>query len=357
MMESQEQGRRVTMADIAREADVTAATVSMALRNDRRISAATRQRVQKTAQRLGYRPNPLVSALMARLHGNRTAGEPPTLAYINPTRITPHRDNFMTMQRYWNGVVARATELGYRVEEFWLFEPGTTPDRLSKILAARGTVGVIIAAPDPEVTEVRLDWEHFAVASIDHALSYPDVHWASTNHYQGMWLAIENLERHGYRRIGLVMSRDVDVRVNHTWVSALGGYHLLRPRVKRVPPLLVDDWSAWNPATFRDWIERHRPDVLIASEADLHLRVAEAGLRIPDDIGLAHLARDCASIPCAGIDQNSEQVGAVAVDLVVDQMHRNERGIPATVRCVMIEGSWVDGPTLASQRPVLSAMR
>ena len=49
-------------------------TVSLALRRAPRISAATRERVLAAAERLGYRRNPLVAALMADLRGKKARG-------------------------------------------------------------------------------------------------------------------------------------------------------------------------------------------------------------------------------------------------------------------------------------------
>jgi DNA-binding LacI/PurR family transcriptional regulator len=45
---------KVTIADIARESGVSAATVSLALRNKAGLRHETRQRVLDTAQQLGY---------------------------------------------------------------------------------------------------------------------------------------------------------------------------------------------------------------------------------------------------------------------------------------------------------------
>lgn len=57
--------RQVTLKQIALEAGVSVMTVSRALRNQPSSASATRQRIQQIAERLGYRPNPLVSALMS----------------------------------------------------------------------------------------------------------------------------------------------------------------------------------------------------------------------------------------------------------------------------------------------------
>ena len=56
--------RRVTLADIARVCSVHVTTVSLALRNSPRLPAETRERIQSTARRLGYTPDPWLRALV-----------------------------------------------------------------------------------------------------------------------------------------------------------------------------------------------------------------------------------------------------------------------------------------------------
>jgi LacI family transcriptional regulator len=52
-----------TIYDIAKEANTSAATVSLALRNSGRVSEATRQRINGIAKQLSYRANPLACGL------------------------------------------------------------------------------------------------------------------------------------------------------------------------------------------------------------------------------------------------------------------------------------------------------
>ena len=49
--------RRATIVDLAKEAGVTAGTVSRALANDPRVKQGTRERILEVAKRLNYRPN------------------------------------------------------------------------------------------------------------------------------------------------------------------------------------------------------------------------------------------------------------------------------------------------------------
>ncbi len=56
---------RVTLRKLAREAGVSPATVSLALRNDPRVARATRRRLKELASRLGYVPDNLGRALQS----------------------------------------------------------------------------------------------------------------------------------------------------------------------------------------------------------------------------------------------------------------------------------------------------
>jgi hypothetical protein len=67
---------------------------------------------------------------------------------------------------------------------------------------------------------------------------------------------------------------------------------------------------------------------------------------VPDDIGVAYHTLDEKSRYLSGMKKNSYQIGVMAVDLLVDMLHRNERGTPARPYLLMVEGSWVEGNTL-----------
>jgi LacI family transcriptional regulator len=55
--------RRTTIYDIAKELDITAASVSRALNNNPKISKSTRELVMKTASEMNYKQNKLALAL------------------------------------------------------------------------------------------------------------------------------------------------------------------------------------------------------------------------------------------------------------------------------------------------------
>src|SRR5215471_16492163 len=68
-------GRPVTIRDVARESGLSAATVSIVMNQAplaRYIPAITKERITKTAAKLGYRPNQLARSLRSRR--NHTVG-------------------------------------------------------------------------------------------------------------------------------------------------------------------------------------------------------------------------------------------------------------------------------------------
>ena len=104
--------------------------MSRALRKQSNISPDTQKRIQEIADQLGYRPNPLVSALMSA----------PMLCETDPVACQPglyHKlsdarwvESFQALPKGSTmGVAESADRHGYSVEAFWMREPGMTADQ------------------------------------------------------------------------------------------------------------------------------------------------------------------------------------------------------------------------------------
>jgi DNA-binding LacI/PurR family transcriptional regulator len=339
----------IRLQDIAARAGVSRATVSLALRNHASISSQTRARIHKIAEELGYRPNPLVSALMShqrrgKQHGPKHLG----LAMVINFSRDQRWQRFLS-EDLLSTAAARAEQLGYHLEEFWLPDAAITPEQLSSILYRRSVPGLIIA-PLPEAHgQLRMEWNHFSAVAIGYSLLNPQLHRVTTNRFQGMRLAVKHLRQLGYRRLGLALRLDQDARVDHQWGAAFAWEQQHTEAKFRTAPLVVPE-SDWNERNFARWFKANKPDVILAYDPEIIEWLKRLDCRVPGDVGFAHLWTPDTSGKFAGIYHNPPAIGTASVDFLVGMIQRNERGLPASSQTLLLDTSWQEGKTLRLQK-------
>jgi DNA-binding LacI/PurR family transcriptional regulator len=342
-----ERGRAPTVREVARIAGVSHVTVSLALRHDPRISDGTAQRVRMVARRLGYVPDPRVAELMGRLRlGRRQAGTSVIafLGFVHPlygARGSP------TARRFFRGAEVRAAQLGYRLERF-LIERDLSIERVAAILRARDIRGVLVSPLTEDAGTLHLECERLAVVAFGYTLRDPAVHRVCNHHGHTARLALEELTRRGYRRCALYLRSGFGVRVDDAWVAEYyRHWHAHHEAELPIPPVRGD---AWDRADFHRWFREHRPDAVLTIHLPVLAWMEELGVRVPGKVGFVHLdwSREMGDV--AGIDQQSEQVGTAALELVAAQLNQNDYGIPASPKTVFIESAWHEGRTARSVR-------
>ena len=119
------------------------------------------------------------------------------------------------------------------------------------------------------------------------------------------------------------------------------------PLADRLPPCPA---VPADEPSFRAWFRRVRPDALLANHGRPVLAWLERmGQRVPHDVGLIDLAGDHPELACAGVYYDPAKLGALAVEMLIGLMHRNETGIPADQHEVLLNGEWRDGKTLPAR--------
>lgn len=339
-----------TMQDVANAAGVGKATVSLALRNDPRLRPETRERIQKIAVELGYRANATVANLMAQLRASRTPKYQASLALLNGSK-DPSWFRTVTTFRYWiAGARERATQLGYSIDDFWLHEPGMTGSRLARVLDSRNIRGVIVAGVlnhGELPVEYQEIWERFACVAIGIRATIPPINSASNDQFSTARSAMEQLKNLGYTRPGLVLNPTIDRAVDYRFSAGYWSGQQDFPEKDRLPVFAFEENRE---ADFKQWVEKHKPDVLICLHDVVREWVKKCGLAIPGQIGLIHLDRTEVHPDWAGMNQNSPYVGAAAIDMLIGQLHRNEMGVPSFAKSAMVQGNWVPGDTVKQQK-------
>jgi LacI family transcriptional regulator len=326
----------ITMAAVARAAGVATSTVSKALRDDPTIPPARRSEIQRVARSLGYRPNPMVAALMARLHSHRRRNDPHHIAWIDlwpDDRAAAIATDFKLMLR---GANHRAAELGYQIEVHHVTRDGTSATRLHDILVSRSQWGLIIPPVPREAMDYPLDLEGLTGVTIGTSLHQPVMHRVASNLYQGCQLACQKLRARGLRRIGLTLSQPMHVRVEKKWLGGFLAEQAGWPAADRVPPLFITE----QPEPFARWFKRYKPDAVLLAEPQVEQWLRQAPAPRPQLAWLRMMTSNRTG--AIGIDTRPDEMGAAAVELAVAQIHRNERGSPEIPHTVLLDGVWCE---------------
>lgn len=323
-----------TLSQIAAKVGVSKMTVSRALRGERHVGAEMRERVRAAAAEMGWRPDPEISKLMTHMRRGRRAAAPPALAYVwsdNSGRVPSPWG-----RRLFEGARERARRHGYELEEFHLGARGMTGRRLSDVLEARGIPGLVLS---PLVSRSRghvsLRWESFSSVVIGLGYARPELHRVHHHHFQGMMTVLRMLRKQGLRRVGFYSESTVNERMFGAWAASFLTHHPLPAgQAARLLRLVRKPGRE----DFLHWLGEARPEVVV----DSGLRCAEWLAELPAETRPGHVTLSWGAhrpeVP--GLDQQAEVLGAAAVDLLVEQILCNERGVPEHPKMVMTAGVW-----------------
>ncbi len=346
----------VTQQQLARAVGLSQTAVSMALRNSSAVSRATVRRVQAAARRLGYRPNPLISALMAQRLSGSSSRFRAKLAFLTP--FPPHEAwrHSSYAAGCFAGAQAAARARGYLCEAIWTAEPGRSRDRLSQILWTQNVQGLIIEPLQVDQPPLTLDWSRFAAVSLDYSLADPELHRVVDDHAFGIERVLEEVGRLGYRRPGLVIRAVQDVRTHHSRLGVFLVQRRLHPEWTEVAPLVLPS-DQWDTQRFVEWLRRERPDVILTEETQVPATVQAAGLRVPRDVGIAFFHKEEPVRHLSGLQVDSREVGATAASILMRLVEMNDRGPPAVPTTTLVKAfTWNPGTTLC-RRPAAGARR
>lgn len=322
---------RIRQQDLADALGVHVTTVSKALKNHPGVAAATRTRVQEAAERMGYRPDPMLQSLVAYRQRNVAPAYRATLAwfcnYPEGTDMRIHAG----YEDYLLGAREEAARLGYRLDVF--HNPGAPEDPapVLRTVRARGIRGIVMAPQARPGLEIQGDLSAFSVVTIGFTLKAPRFHLVTNDHFGTMLAMLERVRDLGYKQPGAYLS-EVD---NHRMGRRARGALESVSREHRVPVLRYEKASRKG---FLDWLRRHpRMDALITREARAAAWLCQAGRRLP----VFNYALPSPLVSGPGMYHNNRRIGGAAIDLLARLIDRNETGIPESPLRVMLESLWV----------------
>ena len=345
------------MQHVADAAGVHRTTVSMALRNHPSIPENTRRKIATLAGKMGYRPNPLVSALMSQLRAQRPVDSHEVIAYVTShPPSNPWRQHSALVEMF-EGAKAKARELGFGLEEFDRHSRGMNAHRMKEILLTRG-IRSIILAPLPDGTDdIDLDLSTFATVALGVSLRSPALERIANDHFQSFRVVFRECLRLGYHRIGFIVGHDFSERLEGRWLGAyLYGQYVLDPKLRLEPLLIKTFESKARKPIIKAWCLSERPEVIVSplgAAQDSWLGELRA---MPGSPGVVNLTLPPQPGECAGILQDAFKLGQIAVERMVARLQRNDIGLLSQTQNTMLHGTWVDGASLPGKAPAETAV-
>lgn len=341
--------RRCTIKDIAAQAGVAVSTVSYALRNHPSIPASTCRRIQTVADKLGYRPDPQISALMAHIGRGRAVPSSGRIAlvWMQGRRAGTRSDSFFVGMR--EGAAMRAQLRGYHLEEFWPTEDRLSGARLTGILRARG-INSVIFTPSIEgvASDYQLDWATFACVVLGHARWPVELHRVAHDHYHAVGECLQRMMAAGVTRPAIVLTEEINLRTDSAVKAAFVTHHPCEARARGLI-FALDQRPARG---FAGWMRAHDPDGVLLLRREMWDDIATPGLEQLRQARRVWCANWQADDPLAlpGIQQRYDLAARTAVDLVTGLEQSRSFGLPDHPQCVQIRGDWHEHPVGAGPR-------
>jgi DNA-binding LacI/PurR family transcriptional regulator len=327
------------MEDVAREAGVSRALVSLVMREQPNVSADRRARVRSAAQRLGYRPNAMARSLASRR--TRTVG----------VVLDDLRNPFFA--EIAGGVEELASELGYQL----LLGAGGRQARRER--AALATLleyrvdGVILVSPRMRTGDIAAAAGEVPVVMVGRQVRGVDADFVLIDEMHGTDLVLDHLVGLGHEWIA-----HVDGGTGAGGPQRRAGY-MRGMRARRLGSrarVIGGDFTeeAGTNAARRLLAEDELPTAVFAANdmvaAGLLGGFDRAGIQVPqqvsivgyDNISIAHLAH----VSLTTVDQPRAEMGRLALELLLDRIN-NRR--PNAVR--LLEPTLVLRSTTAPPRP------
>lgn len=310
---------KITIYDIAKEANCSTATVSLALSGNKRIHINTRQRILEIADQLGYTPNYIAQSLSKR--ATNTLG-----------LIVPNIDNPLFAQMV-SGVETYANEKGYHLI-LGLSNACVEKELYYLDMLQREQVdGLIVLPTFLEALEKKLHTSDKCASSIVLCgSSGTDLHtnlsYAKCDNRLGAFLAVSHLLSIGKKRIGCIFP----VSHKDQYFSRECGYKdaLLSYGIDYDDKLLKlcapDNHSIFQ-ATL-ELLKEQKPDAIFCLYDYCAISVMRAihsmNLHIPADISVIGYDNipisEYLPTSLSTIDTRSKEVGEKAAELLINQI-------------------------------------
>ncbi len=329
--------KRITQSDIAKAMNLSTQTISMALRGHNRIGEATRKRVEAAATKMGYRPDPTLSALAHyRTKQARQQTKWERIALLHDWESEDAWLKHSHYKRLHTALKNETEQRGIDLEVYWVGAQGKNRVSVLRKLRARGIQSIILAPPSEGLnpSPIQVSKNQFNIVTFGPDSVYSDLHVIQFDYYENLRLTWQKLWQQGYRRIGLTYEDRLGWRTNHGWLAA----YLMEQQLAGIAPETLPTKIQSQEGGIQKvihWIEQYNIDAVITPNSGLiaDLKAADV-LTMP--VSMHRVGTE------GGVDPNPEQAAFAALEILQFEMeHSLLKKRDFNLR-VHIPGRWID---------------
>jgi len=316
--------KRITIKYIAGQANVSFSTVAKALHNDPVINEKTREKVQKIAKELNYRPNVLAKGL--RNSKTKTIG-----IILNDLQSPFYSEIYKAIGNVINkrGYTMLLSDSSYD-EELEMKNVST--------MISQGAEGIIISPVTRDSASIRaLIDDPIKAVFIDNRPSNPNINCVYVDHEEAAKIATEYLILAGHRNILLLngpehLPSSQDFRKGYVKTLIFHGIEVDERLIKN-NPISIEKTCIQMSAIFsgEDLIKRNEFTAIVCLSDVIAIGVYESALQlgfgIPDRYSLIGydniLATKYLNPPLTTVHQPKEQTGLYAINLLLDEIENS----------------------------------
>ncbi len=308
---------QMTIKDIAKILNISASTVSRALKDHPDISAETKQAVRRVAESVNYRPNALALSLR-KAKTNIIGVLVPEMTHHFFSSVLSGMDE-TAFGRGYTTMVCQSSERADREKA-----------SLQTLIDSR-VDGILLSVSKSTTDNTFLNQivaDGMPVVMYDRTLDGVDVSRVTTDDYRGAYQAVQLMTKHGRKKIAILCG-DTGLMVSD---HRLEGYEaaLRDADIAPSPSLIIDADTPEKLIANRGKFMEIANDIdgLFAindSTAVTSMKMLrDAGRRIPEDIEVVGFGDDpVAAIvepSLTSVEQNGYEMGRLATNLLIDQI-------------------------------------
>jgi LacI family transcriptional regulator len=319
------------MRDVAKLAGgVSPSTVSLALRDSPRISRAARARIHAAAKKIGYRRDPLLDAF--NQHRLKNVSQPGSrhLAAVSDFSSMAELNGSPLHAAARVGALETAARLHCHLDFFFCGPGQPTARRLDAVFKARGLRALLLFGVRADSATMNFTWADKCAVAIDSLRLTTPLYRVTPDYREATRLLWRSAWTQGCQRIAIIRS---DCNQPSSEDRAIAGFLLEQFRHPQAPPIpffpLTGERSI--SARFIQWLQRHRPQVILHSTG--------ATNSLLPLIGNAQVRRYVYDAPLpsiAGVYPDYAEVGRRAVEQLVTLIQTNQLGIPPAAVCTYV---------------------